>query len=291
MFILRLICLALGTALGVFYLLMQLRGRKYADMVADLEDFENKDLCPAGFAMQDIPALSLRGKLGQELRNQADLIYGSTYQEYYARLYYAKALSITVLLAAVLFLAAGLMKDKMVFLLLVAAIVASAAIWVNEIQGMKKRVTERSEACLAEFPNVISKLALLVSSGMILFNAWTEVAKSKEGPIYDLMRSACQDVKNGMSEPDAYYRFGILSDSQDIRKFSSMLVQSLEKGGAELTGFLMQQSKELWSQKRQRSLQAGDAAAAKLLIPTVLMLVGILIIILSSVFMGITTSF
>ena len=79
MFILRLICLILGTALAVFYLLMQLRGRKYADMVADLEDFENKDLCPAGFAMQDIPALSLRGKLGQELRNQADLIYGKTY--------------------------------------------------------------------------------------------------------------------------------------------------------------------------------------------------------------------
>jgi len=163
-------------------------------------------------------------------------------------------------------------------------------VWTNEIQGMKKQVTERSEACLAEFPNVISKLALLVSSGMILFNAWTQVAESKEGPIYDLMRSACRDVKNGMSESDAYYRFGILSDSQDIRKFSSMLVQSLEKGGAELTGFLTQQSKELWHQKRQYALQAGDAAAAKLLIPTVLMLVGILIIILSSVFLGLAGS-
>lgn len=125
---------------------------------------------------------------------------------------------------------------------------------------------------------------------MILFNAWTQVAESKEGPIYDLMRSACRDVKNGMSESDAYYRFGILSDSQDIRKFSSMLVQSLEKGGAELTGFLTQQSKELWHQKRQYALQAGDAAAAKLLIPTVLMLVGILIIILSSVFLGLAGS-
>ena len=69
-----------------------------------------------------------------------------------------------------------------------------------------------------------------------------------------------------------------------------MLVQSLEKGGAELTGFLTQQSKELWHQKRQYALQAGDAAAAKLLIPTVLMLVGILIIILSSVFLGLAGS-
>ena len=126
---------------------------------------------------------------------------------------------------------------------------------------------------------------------MILFQAWSAVAESREGEIYDLMRRACQDVGNGMSESDAYYRFGVLSDCQDIRKFSSMLVQSLEKGGSELTMFLMQQSKELWSQKRQRALQEGDAAAAKLLVPTVLMLAGIMLIILSAVFMSMTLAF
>ena len=69
-----------------------------------------------------------------------------------------------------------------------------------------------------------------------------------------------------------------------------MLVQSLEKGGGELTGFLMQQSKELWSLKRQRMLQKGDEAATKLLLPTTLMLVGIMLIILSVVFMSMTGS-
>ena len=151
---------------------------------------------------------------------------------------------------------------------------------------MKQALSRRREACLDEFPNVISKLALLVSSGMTLYQAWSAVAQSREGPIYDLMRRSCQDVDNGMGENDAYYRFGLLSDSQEIRKFSSMLVQSLEKGGGELTGFLMQQSKELWGQKRQRMLQKGDEAAAKLLLPTALMLVGILLIILSAVFMS-----
>ena len=38
--------------------------------------------------------------------------------------------------------------------------------------------------------------------------------------------------------------------------------------------------------KRQRMLQKGDEAAAKLLIPTALMLVGIMLIILSAVFMS-----
>ena len=285
MFLLRLIFLVLGTAASLFYILMMLRGRKYEGLVASLdkETFSNKDLCGAGFAMQEIGPFTLRGKLGKQLRAQAELLYGDTYQEYYARLYYARALSVTVLMAAV-------MPGSMLVLVLMGGVIGTAAIWVSQIDEMKQGLTKRRDDCLDEFPNVISKLALLVSSGMILYKAWASVAQSKEGAIYDLMRRACQDVENGMGESDAYYRFGLLSDSQEIRKFSSMLVQSLEKGGGELTGFLMQQSKELWSLKRQRMLQKGDEAATKLLLPTTLMLVGIMLIILSVVFMSMTGS-
>ena len=288
MFLIRLIFLILGTACSVFYLLMMLKGHKYESLVASLDKntFSNKDLCGAGFAMQEIPVFALRGKLSKQLRTQAELLYGETYEEYYARLYYARALSVTVLMAAVMLLFTALMNGSMLILVLLGGIVASAAIWVSQADEMKQALSRRREACLDEFPNVISKLALLVSSGMTLYQAWSAVAQSREGPIYDLMRRSCQDVENGMGENDAYYRFGLLSDSQEIRKFSSMLVQSLEKGGGELTGFLMQQSKELWGQKRQRMLQKGDEAAAKLLLPTALMLVGILLIILSAVFMS-----
>lgn len=288
LFVIRLVCMILGTALSVFYLAMLFRGRQYAGMVENLTDFENKHLCTAGFAMQDMPFLVLRGKLGKNLRTQAELLYGDIYKEYYARLYYARALSVTVLILTVLLLVAGLLGGNMTVLMLMAAVIAAAGIWISQTDEMKKAVARRREACLDEFPNVITKLTLLVSSGMILYQAWQTVAESKEGEIYTLMRQACQDVDNGMGETDAYYRFGILSDSQDIRKFSSMLIQSMEKGGSELTGFLMQQSKELWSQKRQRSLQAGDEAATKLLIPTTMVLCGIMLIILSAVFMSMT---
>ena len=293
MFLVRLIFLALGTAASLFYLLMLAKGRRYEGLVASLDkkSFSNKDLCGAGFAMQEIPLLALRGKLSQQLHAQAELLYGDTYKEYYARLYYARALSVTVLMAAVMLLVTALMDGSLLILVLLGGIVASAAIWVSQADEMKQTLTKRRDACLDEFPNVISKLALLVNSGMILFQAWSAVAQSRDGPIYDLMRRTCQDVENGMGENDAYYRFGLLSDSQEIRKFSSMLVQSLEKGGGELTGFLTQQSKELWVQKRQRMLQRGDEAAAKLLIPTSLMLVGILLIILSAVFMSMMGAF
>lgn len=290
MFLIRGICLIGGTAVGALYLLMLLRGRKYNSLAdgLDREAFSNRELCGVGFALQDIHLFTLRGALGKRLRTQAELLYGETYREYYARLYYARALSVTALMLAVMLLITSLMRGSMVLLVLLATAVTAAAMWLSQVDGMKQLIQKRSDACLDEFPSVISKLALLVSSGMILYQAWSAVARSQTGPIYDLMLQACQDVDNGMGESDAYYRFGLLSNSQEMRKFSSLLVQGLEKGGGELTGFLMQQSKELWSQKRQRMLQKGDEAAAKLLIPTSLILVGIMFIILSAVFMSMT---
>ena len=164
---LRLIFLVLGTAAGLFYILMMLRGRKYEGLVASLdkETFSNKDLCGAGFAMQEIGPFTLRGKLGKQLRAQAELLYGDTYQEYYARLYYARALSVTVLMAAVMLLIAALMTGSMLVLVLIGGVIGTAAIWVSQIDEMKQGLTKRRDDCLDEFPNVISKLALLVSSG------------------------------------------------------------------------------------------------------------------------------
>lgn len=290
MFLIRGICLIGGSAVGALYLLMLLRGRKYNSLAdgLDREVFSNRELCGVGFALQDIPLFTLRGALGKRLRTQAELLYGETYREYYARLYYARALSVTALMLAVMLLITSLMRGSMVLLVLLATAFTAVAMWLSQVDGMKQLIQKRSDACLDEFPSVISKLALLVSSGMILYQAWSAVARSQTGPIYDLMLQVCQDVDNGMGESDAYYRFGLLSNSQEMRKFSSLLVQGLEKGGGELTGFLMQQSKELWSQKRQRMLQKGDEAAAKLLIPTSLILVGIMFIILSAVFMSMT---
>ena len=163
-FLLRLIFLVLGTAAGLFYILMMLRGRKYEGLVASLdkETFSNKDLCGAGFAMQEIGPFTLRGKLGKQLRAQAELLYGDTYQEYYARLYYARALSVTVLMAAVMLLIAALMTGSMLVLVLIGGVIGTAAIWVSQIDEMKQGLTKRRDDCLDEFPNVISKLALLV---------------------------------------------------------------------------------------------------------------------------------
>lgn len=125
-------------------------------------------------------------------------------------------------------------------------------------------------------------MALLINSGMILREAWGKIAESKDGEIYTLMRNANADMNNGMSEIDAIHKFGVMSDTTEIKKFSSALVQSIEKNGRELSSTLVKQSSEMWNIKKQTMLQKGEAAAAKLLAPTAMIFVGVLVIIIAA---------
>ena len=129
-------------------------------------------------------------------------------------------------------------------------------------------------------------MAVLVNSGMVLREAWNMVAENGNGAFYELMLKAVENMRNGCSDADAIFLFGKASNSTEIKKFTSALLQSMEKGGAELSGFLANQSSELWNTKRQRMLQQGEKAAAKLLLPIVLIFVGIIIIVITAAFAG-----
>ena len=78
------------------------------------------------------------------------------------------------------------------------------------------------------------------------------------------------------------------SGSEEMRKFSMSIIQSMEKGNAELSRIMMQQATELWSLKKQRLLQRGEKAATKLVIPVSLMFVGVIIVVLTCALSGLS---
>lgn len=295
MTLIKLIFLMLGTVLTAAYVMLTLRGQKYDPLIESLpkEGFSDKELWAAGYAMQEMKPFALETAIGQKLLNQAKLLHPENeckYAEYWARLYWARTLSLSLMAAAFVFCATGFMSGPMVVITPIFGLVAVYAVYDAGANAMGNELKKRSEACLMEFSNVVSKLALLMNSGMILRDAWFVVADSKQGPIYDLMKNACHAMNNGKSDIDAVYDFGIQSNAPEIRKFAGILIQNMSKGGSDMTIFLTQQSTELWSHKRQMMLQKGDEAAAKLLMPTMLMLLGILLIIIVSAMSGLNLS-
>ncbi|NLT19047.1 MAG: type II secretion system F family protein [Clostridiales bacterium] len=273
--------LLIGTILMLIFAIQLLFKTDYDSLVEDLPSdiYPMKSIYKVGFIWSRISFLSLHGDTKDLLIGQAKLLYDPRYSEYYASVIWSQILSFVHFFIGLGFLLAGALN--LAFLLVVGIIFAGVTGYYF-FQRMGAELKTRHEHCVEELPEVVSTFALLINSGMVLNEAWSKVAMSKEGVIYDLMRQACVDIDNGISEIDAFYRFGIMSNSPEIKKFTSLLIQSMEKGGKDLSDFLSAQSVEMWGEKKQYMLQKGEAAATKLLIPITIIFAGILGLVVSA---------
>ena len=276
----RILYLILASVAVALFVLQMIRGSKYQYMVENLEsgEFPLKSLYCTGFAWSEMPALALKGKTREKLVGQAKLLYDARFAEYYASVVWAQFLSFIHLSILLGFLLAGVLDSG---LMLIVGLVMAVVFGFYFINRMNDLLTTREKECVAELPEIVSTMALLINAGMMMRHAWEQIATSKEGTAYDLMRQACVDMENGMTEVDAIHKFGRMSNSAEIRKFTSALAQSIERGGAELNDFLSRQSVEIWTLKKQTMLQKGEAAASKLLAPTAMLFVAIIIAVFS----------
>lgn len=283
----QLIFMITGTISAILFLIMMIRGKKYENMLVNLDSniFPVNELYGVGFAWSELSLFKLKGEKGTKLKTEAASLFEHQYGEYYANVIWAETITLVHLFLTMTLLCAAAF-NSMQGIVLIIGILMTVAVGNYSYTYMSEKLKKRTESCDQELPEVVSSMAILINSGMILKEAWDVVSESREGEFYQLMRQAKHNMENGFSDADAIYLFGKESNSVEIKKFVSSLLQSMEKGGGEIASFMANQSKELWSSKRQRMLQEGEKAATKLLIPIVLMFLGIMIIIITAAFAG-----
>ena len=273
------IFLILTTIIGLLFVLYLNRGAKYEYLVENLDskEFPLKSMYGVGYVWGN-GFLKIPTKVYVKFYSEASILYEPKYAEYYARLTWAQMITF-VHLGLTFGFVLRIATNSNLMLFFGVAFAAFCGFYFYSNMGSK--VKEIEKECNMELPEVSSTMALLVNSGMILNEAWEKIAYSKEGKIYELMRNACTDMKNGVSEIEAIYKFGVLSGSAEIKKFSSSIAQALEKGGSELGMVLTKQSSEMWDLKRQLMLQKGEAAASKLIGPIACIFVGVIILVVA----------
>lgn len=284
---LDLVVLAFGCLVLVVWMALFVRGRQYDWMFEQLNDtdYPVKELYFIGYELTLRLNLQYKSKKDRELRKQMGILYGDKYADYYLRATYAQeftmALTVLALAAPVYFFTEGNL------LAFVGVIAASGLAYYYYGTTAKDKVTQRSNEILSEFSDVVSKLALLVNSGMILREAWERIAYSKEGTIYQEMRRSVIEMQNGKAEVDAIFTFGQRSLLPEIRKFASTLIQGVTKGNSDLAGMLTDQSKEVWELKKQMVHRQGELANNKLMLPMCITFIGILVMIMVPIFSNI----
>lgn len=272
--------LILGTVCTVLLAIKLIACDKYLYLVENLdqEEFPLANTYCVGLSWSQKGPLVLKGKVREKLMGQARLLYDPQYAEYYAGIVWAETLSFVHMGLTLGFVLAALTGSG---LMLVIGIAIAVVFGYYALNRMNEQLKTREQECNAELPEIVSTMALLMNAGMTLRGAWNSIAQSREDTAYQLMRQACVDMDNGMPEVDAIHKFGRMSNSGEVRKFTSALAQSMERGGAELTGFLGRQAVEIWALKKQTMLQKGEEAASKLLAPTAMLFIGIIIAVLS----------
>lgn len=258
-------------------------GLKHNTMFEVLEEkeFAFKEIYGLGYFTLSLFKCNFKGKRNRKLRQQMEVLYGEKYAEYYIRVIRSQQITISITVLVFAFSLYGLTAE---ILATVMGLMFAGLAYYYFGTATTQKILKRSDALLNDFSEVVSKLALLTNAGMILREAWQEVAYAGEGVIYKEMQTAVNEMNNGVAEVDAVYNFGTRCIIPEIKKFTSTIVQGMTKGNSELTGMLQQQSKEVWQLKKQLVRRAGEKAASKLLLPICIMFVGILIMILIPIF-------
>jgi len=149
----------------------------------------------------------------------------------------------------------------------------------------RSKANRRRDKIARQFPNVVSKLALLVCSGMIMDRAWKETAYSNDGELYREMRKTSDELGQNIAPEAAYSGFIIKCNTKETSKLASAILQNLSKGNAEIGNLLRELAHDAWQERRHMAKRDAETANSKLLVPTMLLFVSILIMIAVPIFM------
>lgn len=158
---------------------------------------------------------------------------------------------------------------------------------------MKKSIQEKKLELLADYPEFVAKLSLLILTGLSIFNALNRIVDdyfqslSKDGKkrhLYENLAVTCKKIQNGMYEAYAYEEFGRQSGIPCYIKFSSLLISGLNRGDKDFSRHLSEEVTSSLLEHKAFILQQGNKASTKLTLPMMLIFAVILIIIIIPAF-------
>lgn len=181
--------------------------------------------------------------------------------------------------------------QKKQYQVLLMGLLAMAGVAIGRKEDARKAKEKRDEKLLAEYPQMLSQLALLLSAGMTVSHAWERIVTGYENrcagqsgelqevPVYEEMRITYHQMKDGLSERTAYEQFGERIRLQVYRRLATLLVQNLRKGTAGLSRLLEKEMQNAFEEQESEAKKRGEELQTKLLLPMMLML-GLVIVII-----------
>ena len=174
-------------------------------------------------------------------------------------------------------------------------LIAGLVYWKEE-KDIEKQEKVRKEQMQLDYPDIVSKLTLLLGAGISLQRAWEKMIREylqkrekrqiKKRFIYEEMVFTYREMENGVSIQTALNHFGVRCDLPVYLKFSTLLAQNVRRGNKGLVESLQKESEEAFEERKAMAKMLGEQASTKLLLPMFLMLFMVLVVIMVPAFLS-----
>lgn len=155
-------------------------------------------------------------------------------------------------------------------------------------QDYEEKTKDIREQLLLDYPRILNKLTLLLSAGLNVRKAIERIGNDylkykKEGDCnwaYEEILALADEMNRGISEKEAYERYGERCQILPYRTLAALLVQYLQKGGDDIQRILEEECKKAQEVRIQQVKIIGEQVSTKLLFPMMIMLVIVFVIVL-----------
>lgn len=176
------------------------------------------------------------------------------------------------------------------------ALFAAIVLMLKKAKEQQEALAKRAEQMMMDYPSLIMKFTLLIQAGMTVRRAFQKISAdylkncSRTGKTgryaYEAVVTVCYEMDSGVSELEAYRRFGERCGQMKYKTFSTILIQNLQKGGHGMADLLEKEALEAWDERKRKARVLGETAATKLLVPMVMMLAVVMAIIMIPAFLS-----
>lgn len=267
-------------SLLIFLILYYASKEKYKNYITPLDKkkYPLKDFLPIGFSIMYLIKYRYNRKIDREIRKKLFELFEADYNEYYLHVFWALVATYIMLgiLITSLFTLALEGELGAIFLGLITTFV----IVYSVKNDMDKEIKKRHLQISMDFPDVINKILILMGAGLTLRAAWIRISKEtdNQSPLYMEMAKVTNQMESGMSDITALENMALRCSMPEMRRFTSVIIQNMQRGGSEVIYALQGIGKEMWDNRKAASKRLSEEASTKLLFPMMLMLLAVIIL-------------
>jgi len=189
-------------------------------------------------------------------------------------------------------------EQKNAFTIFLLFLVCSVLIYIGKDYDLQKQVKNRKMQLILDYPDIVSKLHILLGAGMTMHGAFTKIAfdyekKKAESKNFKEIRYAYEEMlivsyemQSGVSEVKCYENFGKRCKENLYIKLGVLLSQNLKKGSQNVSVLLDEEMRNTLEVRKNLAKKLGEEAGTKLLLPMILMLAVVLIILIFPAFLS-----